>query len=100
MSVFIIGVSNNLLQDDLDCISNSGRPIPGQGLAFHYLSNNTTNNYEYLQSLLKQRDGELAQVQWELARVQAERNVLQEELSQLSIEMENVCFNNLVKHLV
>lgn len=78
-------------QDDLDCISNSGRPSGVQGFGIHYLSQNTSN-FEYLQSMLKQRDGEVAQTQWELSRLQAERNVLQEELSQLSMDMEHVRF--------
>lgn len=60
-----------------------------QGFGVHYLSQNTSN-FEYLQSMLKQRDGEVAQTQWELSRLQAERNILQEELSQLVMEMENV----------
>uniref|UniRef100_A0A1I8NUV1 TATA element modulatory factor 1 TATA binding domain-containing protein n=1 Tax=Stomoxys calcitrans TaxID=35570 RepID=A0A1I8NUV1_STOCA len=76
-------------EDDLDCMTH-GRSLHGQGVNFHYVSNNTANNYEYLQSMLKQRDGELAQAQWELSRIQAEKSVLQEELSQLSIEMENI----------
>lgn len=76
-------------QDDLDCISNSGRPSGIQGFGVHYLSQNTSN-FEYLQSMVKQRDGEVAQTQWELSRLQAERNMLQEELSQLVMEMENV----------
>ncbi|XP_073834499.1 TATA element modulatory factor [Musca autumnalis] len=74
-------------EDDFDCISNPGGR---QGLNFHFIAANTTNNFEYLQSMLKQRDGELAQAQWELSRIQAEKNVLQEELSHLSIEMENI----------
>uniref|UniRef100_T1PGB0 TATA element modulatory factor 1 TATA binding protein n=1 Tax=Musca domestica TaxID=7370 RepID=T1PGB0_MUSDO len=78
-------------EDDFDCISNpGGRPVAGQGLNFHFIAANTTNNFEYLQSMLKQREGELAQTQWELSRVQVEKNVLQEELAQLSLEMENI----------
>ncbi|XP_061386232.1 TATA element modulatory factor [Musca vetustissima] len=78
-------------EDDFDCISNAGgRPVPGQGLNFHFIAANTTNNFEYLQSMLKQREGELAQTQWELSRVQSEKSILQEELTQLSIEMENI----------
>ncbi|XP_075154556.1 TATA element modulatory factor [Haematobia irritans] len=76
-------------EDDLDCLNN-GRSIPGQSLGFHYVGNNTANNFEYLQSMVKQREGELAQAQWELSRVQAEKGVLQEELSQLSLEIEQV----------
>lgn len=85
---------NSIKQDDFDCISNpGGRPVAGQGLNFHFIAANTTNNFEYLQSMLKQREGELAQTQWELSRVQVEKNVLQEELAQLSLEMENVSKN-------
>ncbi|XP_023294827.2 TATA element modulatory factor [Lucilia cuprina] len=84
-----MGGSIDWHQDDLDCISNSGRPAGIQGFGVHYLSQNTSN-FEYLQSMLKQRDGEVAQTQWELSRLQAERNMLQEELSQLVMEMENL----------
>ncbi|XP_037824548.1 TATA element modulatory factor [Lucilia sericata] len=84
-----MGGSIDWHQDDLDCISNSGRPSGIQGFGVHYLSQNTSN-FEYLQSMLKQRDGEVAQTQWELSRLQAERNMLQEELSQLVMEMENL----------
>ncbi|XP_065364104.1 TATA element modulatory factor isoform X2 [Calliphora vicina] len=84
-----MGGSIDWHQDDLDCISNSGRPSGIQGFGVHYLSQNTSN-FEYLQSMVKQRDGEVAQTQWELSRLQAERNMLQEELSQLVMEMENL----------
>uniref|UniRef100_A0A1A9WAZ3 TMF_TATA_bd domain-containing protein n=1 Tax=Glossina brevipalpis TaxID=37001 RepID=A0A1A9WAZ3_9MUSC len=76
-------------QDDLECISNPGRPsvMPGLGLS---LLNHNASTWEHLQSLLKQRDGELAQLQWELSRLQAERNLLQIEISQLTLELENL----------
>uniref|UniRef100_A0A1B0B779 TATA element modulatory factor 1 TATA binding domain-containing protein n=1 Tax=Glossina palpalis gambiensis TaxID=67801 RepID=A0A1B0B779_9MUSC len=76
-------------QDDLECISNPGRPstMPGLGLA---LLNHNASTWEHLQSLLKQRDGELAQLQWQLSRLQAERSLLQVEISQLTLELENI----------
>lgn len=89
INILIISLFATPKQDDLDCISNSGRPTGIQGFGVHYLSQNTSN-FEYLQSMLKQKEGEVAQTQWELSRLQAERNMLQEELSQLVMEMENV----------
>uniref|UniRef100_A0A1B0G7H4 TATA element modulatory factor 1 TATA binding domain-containing protein n=1 Tax=Glossina morsitans morsitans TaxID=37546 RepID=A0A1B0G7H4_GLOMM len=76
-------------QDDLESISNPGRPsaMPGLGLA---LLNHNASTWEHLQSLLKQRDGELAQLQWQLSRLQAERSLLQVEISQLTQELENI----------
>lgn len=43
---------------------------------------------EGLQSILKQRDGEVSQLQWEMGRLQAERNFLSNELSSLTAELE------------
>lgn len=50
----------------------------------------STSTLEHLQSLLKQKDGELNQCQWEQNRLKAERNTLQDQLVQLNIELENV----------
>ena len=43
---------------------------------------------EGLQSILKQRDGEIQQLQWEMGRLQTERNFLSNELSSLTAELE------------
>ncbi|XP_030381099.1 TATA element modulatory factor [Scaptodrosophila lebanonensis] len=77
--------------DDLDCISNSGRQPSGiiQGVHLNFLAPNTTT-LEHLQSLLKQRDGELTHLQWELSRQQAERGVLDAQISNLTMEMETL----------
>ncbi|BFG03026.1 TATA element modulatory factor [Drosophila madeirensis] len=77
--------------DDLDCASNSGRNQSGiiQGVHLSFMAGNTTT-LEHLQSLLKQRDGELTHLQWELSRLQAERGVLDGEISHLTIELETM----------
>lgn len=46
--------------------------------------------FETLQATLKQRDGEVSQLQWELSRLQSERTVLSAEISNLTMELENV----------
>uniref|UniRef100_A0A182I9Y3 TATA element modulatory factor 1 TATA binding domain-containing protein n=1 Tax=Anopheles arabiensis TaxID=7173 RepID=A0A182I9Y3_ANOAR len=51
---------------------------------------NTTSHLETLQATLKQRDGEICQLQWEVSRFQQERNVLSAEISNLTIELDNV----------
>ncbi|XP_017139615.1 TATA element modulatory factor isoform X1 [Drosophila miranda] len=78
-------------QDDLDCASNSGRNQSGiiQGVHLSFMAGNTTT-LEHLQSLLKQRDGELTHLQWELSRLQAEREVFDGEISHLTIELETM----------
>lgn len=45
---------------------------------------------EGLQSVLKQRDGEVQQLQWEIHRLQTERNFLSNEMSNLTAELEKV----------
>uniref|UniRef100_A0A182RQD5 TMF_TATA_bd domain-containing protein n=1 Tax=Anopheles funestus TaxID=62324 RepID=A0A182RQD5_ANOFN len=51
---------------------------------------NNTSLLETLQSTLKQRDGEVYQLQWEVSRFQQERNVLSSEISNLTMELDNV----------
>uniref|UniRef100_A0A182PWY6 TMF_TATA_bd domain-containing protein n=1 Tax=Anopheles epiroticus TaxID=199890 RepID=A0A182PWY6_9DIPT len=51
---------------------------------------NTTSLLETLQASLKQRDGEVNQLQWEVSRFHQERNVLSTEISNLTMELENV----------
>ncbi|XP_053663866.1 TATA element modulatory factor [Anopheles marshallii] len=51
---------------------------------------NNTSLLETLQSSLKQRDGEVYQLQWEVSRFQQERNVLSSEISNLTMELDNV----------
>lgn len=43
---------------------------------------------EGLQSILKQRDGEVQQLQWEIHRLQTERNFLSNEISNLNVDLE------------
>lgn len=76
--------------DDLDCISNSGRPSGGS--VYGGFIPIGASLLENLQSTLKQRDGELYQLQWELSRLQAERSILTTEVSNLTMELENVGF--------
>ncbi|XP_035914006.1 TATA element modulatory factor-like [Anopheles stephensi] len=51
---------------------------------------NNTSLLETLQSTLKQRDGEVYQLQWEVSRFQQERNILSSEISNLTMELDNV----------
>lgn len=51
---------------------------------------------EGLQSVLKQRDGEVQQLQWEIHRLQTERNFLSNEMSQLTAELEKVMETSVV----
>lgn len=87
--------------DDLDCISNSGRPniinnpysssmYGSLNTSFNPIGNHSATIFENLQSSLKQRDGEVSQLQWELSRLQNERNVLNDEISNLTLEIENL----------
>lgn len=77
----------------MDCGSSLGRQAAGSVYGMHislpFVGHNTTT-LEHLQALLKQRDGEVSQLQWELSRMQAERVVLNDEISNLMLEMENV----------
>lgn len=77
--------------DDLDCVSNSGRPSGGS-IYGGFIPVGSASLLENLQSTLKQRDGELYQLQWELSRLQAERSILTTEVSNLTLELENVSF--------
>lgn len=52
--------------------------------------NSSASMMEGLQSVLKQRDGEVQQLQWEIHRLQTERNFLSNEMSQLTAELEKV----------
>lgn len=53
-------------------------------------NSSTASTLEHLQSLLKQKDGELIHNQWEQNRLKVERNTLQDQLIQLTMELENV----------
>uniref|UniRef100_A0A8D8JJY2 TATA element modulatory factor n=1 Tax=Culex pipiens TaxID=7175 RepID=A0A8D8JJY2_CULPI len=70
-------------EDDVG--SNSGgRQTIGPALL------HTTSLLENLQATLKQRDGEVYQLQWELSRFQQERNVLNTEISSLTAELDGI----------
>uniref|UniRef100_A0A2M4A9D9 Putative transcription factor tmf tata element modulatory factor n=1 Tax=Anopheles triannulatus TaxID=58253 RepID=A0A2M4A9D9_9DIPT len=49
-----------------------------------------TSLLETLQATLKQRDGEVHQLQWELSRFQQERNVLSTEITNLTMELDGI----------
>lgn len=72
-------------QPEDDCGSNSGRQTIGGAPLLH-----TTSLLENLQATLKQRDGEVYQLQWELSRFQQERNVLNAEISSLTAELDGI----------
>ncbi|CAD7090036.1 unnamed protein product [Hermetia illucens] len=79
--------------DDLDCISNSGRHMSGSvyGMSSGFSQmGHSASMFETLQATLKQRDGEVSQLQWELSRLQSERTVLSAEISNLTMELENI----------
>ncbi|XP_058835758.1 TATA element modulatory factor [Topomyia yanbarensis] len=71
--------------DDDGMGSNNGRQTIGGAPLLH-----TTSLLENLQATLKQRDGEVYQLQWELSRFQQERSVLHAEISSLTAELENI----------
>ena len=88
-----------ILQDELECISNSyygGSSLQtsqGTNLLSNIISGGGgTTMLETLQSTLKQRDGELIQLQWEIQHLQIERNCLTTELSNLTNELDNVSY--------
>ncbi|KAL2724492.1 TATA element modulatory factor-like isoform X1 [Vespula squamosa] len=51
---------------------------------------NSTSVFENLQAQLKQRDGEIQQLQWELSRRNIERDALNGELSVLTLKVEDL----------
>lgn len=86
-------------QDDIDTISNHGRPslgsfygAAGGGGGFGGLFGGHTSTLENLQSNLKQRDGEVYHLQWEMNRMQTQRNTLANEISEMTSQMEAVGF--------
>jgi TATA element modulatory factor len=78
-------------QDDLDCVSNSGRVGSSYG-GFNQPHQNltATSVLEGLQSTLKQRDGEINQLQWELQRLQGDKNYLTTEVGNLISELDTI----------
>lgn len=81
-------------KDDLDCISQNG----GQGTLNPLFSSSvlhTTSLMESLQTTIRQKDGEISQLQHEIKQLITERQFLSEEVAKLSVELENV--SNLMK---
>ncbi|XP_067614963.1 TATA element modulatory factor-like, partial [Eurosta solidaginis] len=87
----IEGGSIDWQAEDIDCISNSGRPLSNlsYGIHMNFMGGHNTTTLEHLQSMLKQRDGELVHIQWELARLEEGRGVLAEEIAMLTTELES-----------
>lgn len=77
-----------LLQDDLDTVSVGGQTTAGLGYGSSVL--HTTSMLESLQAMIKQKDGEISQMQWEITQLQTERRFMSEEVSNLTIQLENV----------
>lgn len=77
-------------QDDIEI----GGSVYGSSQYGGIALTNSTSLMESLQSVLKQRDGEMQQMQWELQRLQTERNYLSNEISNLTAELEKVSFND------
>ncbi|XP_071580320.1 uncharacterized protein Tmf [Temnothorax nylanderi] len=69
--------------------NNSGRfpPIPYESII---TGSSSTSIFENLQAQLKQRDGEIQQLQWELSRRNTERDALNTELATLTLKVEEL----------
>ncbi|KAL5278311.1 TMF1 family protein [Megaselia abdita] len=74
--------------EDLDSSSVKQQSVYGGFNPWN--SSHSASTVEHLQSLLKQKDGELCQLQWESSRLQSERNVLNSEISKLTLELEQI----------
>ncbi|XP_067641067.1 TATA element modulatory factor [Eurosta solidaginis] len=87
----IEGGSIDWQAEDIDCISNSGRHLSNlsYGIHMNFMGGHNTTTLEHLQSMLKQRDGELVHIQWELARLEEGRGVLADEIAMLTTELES-----------
>jgi len=83
--------STFLLQDDTDIGANSAYSSQYGGVV-----QSSAPLMEGLQSVLKQRDGEVQQLQWEIHRLQAERNFLSNEMCNLTAELEKVRLCSLI----
>ncbi|XP_012061029.1 PREDICTED: TATA element modulatory factor [Atta cephalotes] len=72
--------------------NNSGRfpPIPYESII---TGSSSTSIFENLQAQLKQRDGEIQQLQWELSRRNTERDALNSELATLTLKVEDLSAN-------
>lgn len=80
------------MQEDIDSISNIGRPSLGNASLYggNSFAVGGTTMIETLQASLKQKDGENHHLQWELSRLQSERNFLLAEVSSLNNQLETV----------
>lgn len=74
--------------EDLDSSSVKQQSIYGGFNPWN--SSHSASTVEHLQSLLKQKDGEVCQLQWETSRLQSERELLSSEISKLTLELEQV----------
>ncbi|XP_049547894.1 TATA element modulatory factor-like [Anopheles darlingi] len=79
---------------DVDGDGTAGPPPPAASAAApiggSMLPLSNTSLLETLQATLKQRDGEVHQLQWELSRFQQERNVLSTEITNLTMELDGI----------
>lgn len=73
-------------QDDTEIGANSTYSSQYGGV----VPQSSASLMEGLQSVLKQRDGEVQQLQWEIHRLQTERNFLSNEMSGLTADLEKV----------
>uniref|UniRef100_A0AAG5DLZ4 TATA element modulatory factor 1 TATA binding domain-containing protein n=2 Tax=Anopheles atroparvus TaxID=41427 RepID=A0AAG5DLZ4_ANOAO len=92
LSESLVSIPWNSPEEEMGSLeTTSGFPegVQCAGLASVNLLNNTSM-LETLQATLKQRDGEVQQLQWELNRFQQERLVLNMEISNLTIELDNI----------
>lgn len=76
--------------DDLDCISQSGGPGGTLNPLFGSSVLHQTSLMESLQTTIRQKDGEISQLQHEIKQLITERQFLSEEVAKLSVELENV----------
>uniref|UniRef100_A0A182NVD4 TMF_TATA_bd domain-containing protein n=1 Tax=Anopheles dirus TaxID=7168 RepID=A0A182NVD4_9DIPT len=82
----------NMPEDDVPSVEIGACPtddVGNVGYNIPILFNNTSL-VETLQAALKQRDGEVYQLQWDISRFQQERTVLSSEISKLTMELDIV----------
>lgn len=69
---------------------NSSGRFPPMSYESIRVGSNSTSIFENLQAQLKQRDGEIQQLQWDLSRRNLERDALNSELATLTLKIEDL----------
>ncbi|XP_014477317.1 PREDICTED: TATA element modulatory factor isoform X2 [Dinoponera quadriceps] len=86
-----VGSANSVWPAFSDSVfdNNSGRFLPMTYESIR-VGSSSTSIFENLQAQLKQRDGEVQQLQWELSRRNMERDALNSELATLILKVEDL----------